>query len=464
MPAALEYIADPASQELRALEEAFAKEYDERAARFKLHWDYYDGAMPEPLRREADGVNDNILLGKVDQIADKTVSFLLGSGVQFDAGGEGERSAEDEAIAALWQANRGQLLLHSMALSGAMTGHVFVRVEPAEGRPPRLVNVNPAYCSTFWDMAEIDRVLWYRLQYALGAQGKRIDYVRGRPLPEDQRGWDHGADAWEEIVCSRGALGEWQETRRQTLEVCPIVEWQNLPRPFVAYGTDDVRRAVALNNAINLIASDWNRVLKYHAAPRTIGLGMTAEDVKPSGVGGFYTVAKPKNEAEVYNLEMKSDLKASQELLAMVMREAWQSARLVDPQTVKDQVGQLTNFGLKVLFSDALKKTETKRLLYADGFERTIRTAFAVARQEGPATVRTTWPDVLPEDPNEVATALLKELEAEAIDMQTYRELRNYDHEQIEERLEAQRSAKTSLGDLVLSAFERNGQLNREGR
>jgi cell division FtsZ-interacting protein ZapD len=83
-----------------------------------------------------------------------------------------------------------------------------------------------------------------------------------------------------------------------------------------------------------------------------------------------------------------------------------------------------------------------------------------------PETVNITWPDVLPEDNVEVATALLKELEAQVISIQTYRELRGYDHEKEEERIADEQQSGANLGEMLLGAFEKNGQglMKREQR
>ena len=460
-PAAIEYIQDTSSQDYRALEDAHAKEYDARAKRFAQHWEYYEGAMPEPLLRQRDGLNDNILLSKIDQIADKSVSSLLGEGVQFDASGDGERTAEDEAIEQLWAENRGELLQHNIALAGCMAGHPFVRIEPREGQMPRLVNLNPAHCSVFWDAVDVERVLWYRLQYTAGDSGKRIDYVKGRPLGQE---WDHEPDSWYEAVFARdkGNLGQWRFVRMGLAweyEFSPIVEWQNMPRPFLAYGMDDVHKAIALNNSVNFIVSNWSRILKHYADPKMIGLGFDVDMLKATEVGGLYVVNKPKTEADMFNLEMQSDMEASRELLSISLREIWQSARLVDPQTIKDQVGKLTNFGLRVLYSDALAKVETKRLLYEEGFVSIIQRSLAVAGLPVPETINTTWPDVLPEDAEAVSLALLQELAAGILDKQTYREIRGYDHEAIEQRIAQQSEGEDTLGQRLLASFEGGGRM-----
>ena len=179
MPAAIQYTFDTKSDEYKQVEDDFAREITERGKTFKRNWDYYDGIMPEPLKVGKDKINDNIILPKIGQITDKVVSFLIGDGVRFDASGDGEQGEIDKRIAALWKANRKQLLMHNIAMSGALAGHIFTRAEPGEKDQPRIVNLNPANCAAFWDVSDVERVLWYRLQFLVGktGPGKRIDYI-----------------------------------------------------------------------------------------------------------------------------------------------------------------------------------------------------------------------------------------------------------------------------------------------
>lgn len=457
MPAAQRYVTPDQSDrttEYRLLEEAHAREYDDRAKIFARHWEYYKGNLPEPLKLERDGYNDNVILAKIDQLADKCVSFLFGDGVTFNADPTStEDDPTDQAIAELWQANRGNLLLHKLGLNGAIAGHVAVRIEPREGDYPRIVAINPAHLSVFWDETDMERVLWYRLQYRYqNGSGKRVDYVNGSALggsPEQWIEYPYTIDAqsaqWRPDGGARLLPWPW----------CPIVDWQNMPIPIDYYGADDVSKALRLNDALNFVASDYTRILKHHGHPRTIGIGMDAADVVASEVGGFWTVNKPATEASVFNLEMASDLAAARELMAVLNAEIWQSGRMIDPQTLKDKVGDLTNFGLRVLYVDVLRKTETKRLLYAEGLEAINQRCLELMGKAAPAQIAVVWPDVLPTNEVERSTAVIAELGAGIIDKQTSRDLLGLDNEQIEERLEEEKSTEDTLGTRLLSAFER---------
>ncbi len=107
---------------------------------------------------------------------------------------------------------------------------------------------------------------------------------------------------------------------------------------------------------------------------------------------------------------------------------------MVDPATIQDKVGQLTNFGLRILFTNAIKRTDKKRLLYQEAFELIFQRALELSGRGVPDSIVTIWPDVLPEDQATIST-LMQEWQEGVISLQTYRKLRGYDHEQEEERL-----------------------------
>ena len=454
MPGALSYPLDASSTEYRDTEDLFAKEYNERAKRFGTAWKYYDGDMPKPLAKDkGDSVDDNIILAKIGQITDKIVSFMFGDGIRFDAGADdNDESTGESQVQALWTANRQQITLHNIALGGALEGHVFVRLEPRTGQMPKITMLNPAHCSVFWSLEDIDRRLWYRLQYRIGDKGtgKRIDYVQGLFNQDKSVILMTPDDPWWEFVYTTEAGDiNWKLQDKPTKlpwSFSPVVDWQNMPRPHAYYGADDVNPAIKLNLALNLLASMYSRILKHHASPKTIGTGFTAETLIESSIGGFYTVSSP--DAKVYNLEMQSDLNSAREFMKILDSEIWSAVRMLDPQAIRDTVGQLTNFGLRVLYTDAIRKTDTKRLLYAEGFEEITKRALAMAGKSIPAKVAVIWPDTLPSNSAEQIASDLEELGAGVIDKKTYRERHGYDNDKIEARLKEEQQDSSQNNDV----------------
>jgi len=467
MPEALEYIIDENSTALKEIEAAYLAEAKERGAMSQRHWDYYNGKHALPLKKQKDGYDDNVIINHVGALSDRLVAFLIGDGVTFDAGGDGQETSQDDAIKELWTANRGNILQNAIALSGTVDGHNAVRLNPMQDGYPQLLRLKMSQFSAFWDAFDMQSVLWYRLQHMTATQGKRIDYVRGQI--EDNK-VNHDAPGWLEIVYELdskggGPMGSTPQWKRKDIliwpfEFAPIVDWQNLPNVNGYYGKSDITGAIHLNDALNFILSNLQRIIKHHAAPKTIGKGFSAGEIVESKIGDFYTVNRPASEVDIFNLEMQSDLVSSMQLAEIITSGLWQSGGMVDPATMKDNVGQLTNFGLRVLFSDAIKRTEKKQLLYGEAFEAINKNALMIANQTPPDVVKTIWPDVLPEDEATISQALLAELERGVISMQTYRALRGYDDEQEIDRL-AKKGNTGNVGANVLQLINNNRPFNR---
>lgn len=462
MPEAIQYELDTNSKAAAEIEDAFIAEAKKRGDTSKRHWSYYDGDHDLPLKAQKDGYNDNVIINHVEALADRLAAFLVGEGVTFDAGGDGEQDSQDEAIEDLWQANRGAILQEALALSGVVDGHCAIRISPQQEAPPQLARLKMKHFSAFWDAFDMSNVLWYRLQTQGAGMGKRVDYVRGQ-IENDKV--NHNAPGWLEIVytmASRGGDARWKQEDILVwpFEFAPIVDWQNLPDVNNYYGKSDITGAIHLNDALNFILSNLQRIIKHHASPKTIGMGFNAGDIIGTEVGGFFTVDRPRTEVDIYNLEMQSDLQSSMQLADIITSGLWQSGGMVDPSTMKDSIGQLTNFGLRVLFSDAIKRTQRKQLLYGEAFEAINKRALMVANQAAPDTIKTMWPDVLPEDEQTIANALIQELEHNVISMQTYRNLRGYDDDQEIDRL-AEESNTGNVGANVLQLINQNRPFNR---
>jgi hypothetical protein len=472
MPEAINYVMDMNSNAWKLLEDTFAKEYNGRGEEIQLNWDYYNGKHRLPLKIQQDGYNDNVVVNHIETLADKSAAFLIGDGVEFDASAGDETSASpedaaDQAIELMWQASRGAILQQALALAGCIEGHNAVRFIPVEGQLPKLQRLQGKYFTVFWDALDMSRVLWYRLQYLAGPSGKRIDYVRGRIDGEDI---NHDAPGWTEIIYTRknqqqfklDPSSDWRRDVNPVVweyDFAPIVDWQNLPEPNEYYGRCDVDSAIKLNDALNFILSNMQRIIKHFAAPKTVGIGFNAGDVVMSPVGGFMTV--PVEGAQVFNLEMQSDLQSSMQLAGIIASGLWQSGGMVDPQTLKDRVGTLTNFGLRVLYSDAIKRIEKKRLLYGEAFELINQRGLTIAGMTPPEQVETIWPDVLPvDDQIEVAT-LTQELQAGIISKETYRDRRGIDNEKELDRLASENTNNGNVGASILGLLANNRPFNR---
>lgn len=464
MPEATFYPTDLNTDAAKALEDAYNTEHDARAKEINRAWDYYEGKHKRQLKIQEDGYDDNVVTNHVGPLADRVVGFMIGDGISFDIeGNEGDEEADQE-VNALWDANRGEALKEALVLCGAVEGHPAVRLEQQPGDYPKLTRIRGVHFAAFWNPFDTSDVLWYRLQHIAGGMGKRIDYVNGLV---DEAGFTRYPEQWTEVVYEAndaqpipGNQPRWKLVKINPWDYPfpPVIDWQNLPNNNGYYGRPDIAEAIPLNDALNFLASNTQRIIKNHAHPRTVMTGAVAEDIIPTSISGLFALSSP--EAKVFNLEMQSDGALVQWFNSLITGGLWQSAGMVDNSTVKDLVGQLTNFGLRVLFANAIKRTEKKRVLYGEAFDAICRYGLELAGRAIPERVVTVWPDVLPEDEATVNT-YLEELNRKVISLKTYRSLRGYDDTTESDRLAEEAAQNPNVGAGILGLLANNGAFNR---
>src|SRR5690606_34619066 len=88
----------------------------------------------------------------------------------------------------------------------------------------------------------------------------------------------------------------------------PIIDCQNLPQANEYYGRSDIQEHVVnLQKSLNFVVSNLQRIIKFHAHPKTWGQGFKPGELK---MGVDETIVLP-NGATLQNLEMLSDLTSS---------------------------------------------------------------------------------------------------------------------------------------------------------
>jgi hypothetical protein len=512
MPAVAKYVLDQNSDDAKPIEKAYTAEIKQRQADIKTAWDYYDGKHKKPLRPDKSKVDDNVIVNLVGLLVEKGVSNLFGTdevgeveGLEFRVQGEltdddetpgmagdemGEKnemppkppsgmqtmvqgitaklrglfggkpeeepSDSEDFIEGFWKQNKKNLLLHDVGLNGSVAGHLFVQITPSPdptAKPyPRLINLDPIKCTVFWDEDDMDRVLWYRVQYEGITDYRRNDYVRDEALGSVGTGWT----IFEYTKDKKANNANWIQNKVTHWDYSwsPIVDWKNLPRPNEYYGRSDIAPLIPMNDSLNFVAGNFQRILKNHASPKTIGTGFSTKDMETVDTVGLMTVSSP--DAKIYNLEMQSDLAASMNFINFIRAAIFAAGRELDPATVQDKIGALTNFGIRVLFKDAMGKNTTKRLNYGDALARICQYALELDGQPAGADIDVVWPDPLPTDPLPTAQALQIDVATGGLSKTTYLRRRGYDPDE-----EAKNNMEQDALDAHMSAM--NGQTQANG-
>jgi hypothetical protein len=435
MPAVNAYPDDPIE-----IDRLLDGERKQRADYIGAGWQYYKGKHKRPLKVKPGQPDPNVTLNLCRKLVDTGAAMLFGQGVTFELT-EGETTPEEKYLERVWNASRGKLLLNDIAINGGVAGHAVARIVPSqdEGGLPRILNVTPGIFHAFWKADDVDTALFYLLEWSDEARQEIIN---------DNGVWlirDYAKDA-----------GKWQlkenGEQRWPYPWPPIIDWKNLPNPNEYYGLSDLEHA-DLNDSVNFLASNINSILYHHAHPKTIGTGMTAKEVQETAVGGFWTVPNP--DAKIFNLEMQSDLSSSMSFLELLRNVFFSQGAQVDLSSMKDKLGSLTNFALRVLYFDAINRLRLKRLLYGEALRELNRRLLELGGMGADMESKLIWPYPLPEDEVGMAQVIRTDMELGLVSKETASKRRGYSWDTEQKRIADEKQGDDNLGAALLAAFER---------
>lgn len=366
-----------------------------RLENMRSAWDAYRGRFPQPIHNRPRRDGDSVILNRCGPIVDKGVSFLFGKNVSFQVGEDADPAAQ-AWLDAFWKANRKMALLHNLGVNGGVTGHVFTKFLPAAPYP-RLVALDTTMLAVEHAPDDIERVNAYVIHYTGNSDPSSATRTEYRQRIE--RCGDMDGDEWQ-IVEQVRVDGSWQnqQVTPWPWPFSPIRQRQNLPQPNQFWGAPDLTPdIIQLNKDINFTASNVQRILKYHASPKTYVTGMSGNKLR---IAPDETIVLPEG-ASMGALEMKSDLASSMAFLQSLQTSLDVSARipaitLGDLQDIPR--GTISGAAIELLYGVAVEKTETKRTLYGELLEDICRCALIMGGFDPLTDIYIIWPDILPSD------------------------------------------------------------------
>lgn len=400
---------------------------------------YRTGVQRPQLKVKYGQVDDNVAINLIGLIVNRSVSSLFGNGfdVTFPEGADKQRDYIQDVL----DANHEEILFHRIGLFGAEAGTCYLKIVPGEGLP-RLIAVDPSWVEITTDPNDYEKVTKYTIQYATGDTAHRevIEGMGGSWLVTD--------------YISTAKRAEWVQTAQETWPYSwsPLQHWQNLPSNG-AYGepdiTDDV---IGLQDKINFVTANTLKIVRYYAHPMRIGRNIQSQDVIDMGPDRMVRISGA--DAGITQLEQLGDLSGSLAVLTVLRQSMFDVTRTIDITSMSDKLGSLTNFGMRVLFRDAIAKIETKRELYGDAIGQLVEHLLEL---EGMQLVDyvVVWPDVLDTNTAEEIQALQADMAAGALSVEGYAEARGINFDMERERLEKQKQGEDNIGSLLLSAFNK---------
>jgi hypothetical protein len=413
MPQAKEYV-EP-SHKSRETEMYLAD--DERTVMtkaFQNSFDYYCGKQKKQLKTKVNEPDDNVILNLVQLTADRTLSFLFPSMPQFELDpGEIENTPEEQWLTDAFEANGGLAFMQKIGLIGFLTGHVYVRVKPPNpGLPeqvskfPRLYPYYPGQMVSYWNGDDHVDILWHELRWKSNDVEFLIDFV-------------HEDNIWKIIEYSKEHGGNWSPTGRGGKwehPYGPIVQWQHLPNPVSFYGIKEATD-FELQDTLNLLVGEMAKIVRYHASPRTVAIGVPAEEIQETSIDSMWAIDDP--DARIQNLEMQSELLPSREL-AVYLQDMYLALRrvVILKGEVKD-FQRVTNAGVRTVFMDALAKRNVLIKQYGHGLTNIAHRMSIVGDIAEGLTPSVKFADPLPIDDREKTELAIMRKEARIESHQT---------------------------------------------
>ena len=447
-------LGDPATQANR-----------ERMDSLAMLRDYYDGLQKAQLRVKSGKFDDNLTINLCGLIVDKSVSALVGDpadgqGLTWTFPSETEDTTPPSVtwLDELWQANHRDEWLHKNALQGAMTGFPAVKIVPNGSGDIRLVNINPLILTVETDPSDLERIIKYIILYHV-TEGNKETTHKEETFPDNpslpaywtiETSKKIGGEKWELV----GPPVKWE------YDFAPILTWQNLPVIDSPYGRSDIEGIIPIQDRYNFLVSNLSKIIRLYAHPQRYSRGLTANMVDnefkmgPDEMPGF------TGEGEIIQLPPVGDLPGAMQFLQSLRESAFMLSREVDTLSMKDKVGAITNFALRVLYRDFLDKLGTKRMLYGSAYIELNKRLLVLGGFE-PEECTINWPDALPTNEVEETTALKADMELGLCSKQTAAEKRGYDFEDEQERIGEEGQSSDNAGGLILSNFFKNNNQPR---
>ena len=413
--------------------ELYKTELDERNTVISKAWRYYEGKHDRQFRPDARGVDFNVIVNITAQAIDKMVSFFTPDTPRIVVKGGEDRlgdlttttkSASQLLVDALWEANELDTFIQDLAQSGFISGHSFIKIiDRGEGTFPELNLLDTRNVTIFWNINNPKQVLYYRLTWRVSPDTSIIQDIIPNWLfgnlniidPLDViAGWT--------LIQYEVKTGKFKQQgfSNWLFPFPPIVAWKNAPSAHKVYGLSDLRH-INLNDTLNFIIGNSNKIIYHHAGPQTIVTGGELAEGEEKKTGTSTIMEFPNPETKVYNLELRSDLKSSMQMAEDIRAAFFGQTRVVDMAQIRDNLARVTNFGVRMIHGDMLDMISARRKVYGSGIARITQIAAWLAGDRSllNTEVQVLYSDPLPIDRLTEVQALAVETEISTLSQQT---------------------------------------------
>lgn len=387
---------------------------------------YYGFGYKEFLKLSKDKINDNIKLNYAKLIVNKGISFLFGDDIDFELVyseeiSDEKRKQDKQYLDDVFRINNKQTFLLEIAQNGGVTGTVFIKVIEGDNNNHRIVNLDPSYVKVYTSPHDIKDITKFVIQFPTIDENDQLINIK-QEIVRNNESWLIREVRVNEITKQKEVLDEilWN------YNLPPIMMCQNLLDSNSIYGISDIEDdIISVNNSLNLMISNLNRIIRFHAHPKTIAKGITEDQIE-IGIDDILLIYSP--DGDMKNLEMQSDLSSSIEVYKLIKKSLHELSQI--PEIALGNTGQLSDasgVALEILYQQLIEKTKMKRILYGDLLKKLCITLLLINGIEV-SDIIITWQNMLPVDQQGLRNSLKIDREFGVSD-KTIQEKLGYDYE-----------------------------------
>jgi Phage portal protein, SPP1 Gp6-like len=428
--------------------------------------DYYDGDHPDQLKVKSGAYDDNFTMNYIGLAISRGVSRLFNNGIEFKLPDESQKEYLDQ----IWDANKQEQLLYQLGLNGAVYGTPFLKIVPdgivnrKTGQLTyRLIALDPEITRVEVNPFDVDEPEKYIIEFSIKEEGNVKSYkeVTRQAKEDDFEDPENSADSWivEHWIMTKQTGDKWQldpanPPYQWPYDFPPIIHWKNLPSLKSSHGwrgSTDAEWAIGVQNKLNFADSNINKTIRLNSAPPTIVTGVNEQPTMGTGPGSLSWFSNPETKA--YNLQANADIPGSMAYADSLESGIFELMREVPPAVIKTLGSGLTNFVMRVLFSDAIDKTDTKRELYGDAILEINRRLLVLAGNENADPGLIEWGSALPENPQEQIETDTFLLDKGLVSKKTIAAKYDVDYDAEQAQIDIEATKKNATGGNLLRDF-----------
>jgi len=408
------------------------------------HWKHYNGQYKEHLAPKTlpNGslIDDNVKINLAKRVVEKGNNFLFGKGIEWQLDDNQKSTAIENVLYEAWGNSESiNAFLPEVGLNGGVTGDYYIQLVYKD-ETVKVKNLNPAYVFPTLNPDNDDEAESYDMRFYRNERWHRIIHAPFNDV------WEFYTEVWDR--------GKWNSLDNNTIWPYSwpfIIHGKNLPNPNNYYGQSDLSD-ISLNDPINQVASNLNRIIRIFAHPIVWGSGLGSQqlDLRTDQV-----ITSTNDKMQLGALELARDLTSAQEYLKFLrtMYAEITSVPEADPERLG--IGAQSGFALQVLFNDLILKTGIKQALYGKTFIELNRRILEVKGLGPDNQIKIHWPNALPLDTEAQTSSDEFDLAAKLASAKTISVKRGYDYVIEQEQLKNERVSTTSIGEEIVRAFSR---------